>query len=196
MDPGIGAGDCTGPHWSSDPSISSGTVAPPPPPGVKILLKKEESWQVDLGRKEWEAEGAVFLPGFSGVSVTTNYSSAVEPSSLFWVSERRPWVVRSEFQKDVWEGPGTRKRAGKRLRECGEQSSLEFWVDASFWKAERHTSISGVFHTHVALWTNQPLHFGDGTRLSVVGKVQDRGVQPVSLGPGLAFSLPSPVEGN
>lgn len=146
---------------------------------------------MDLGRKEWEAEGAVFLPGFSGVSVTTNYSSAVEPSSLFWVSERHPWVVRSEFQEDVWEGPGTKKRAGKRLRECGEQSSLEFWVDASFWKAEPHTSISGVFHTRVALWNNQPLHFGDGTRLSVVGKAQDPGVEPVSLGPGLLSLFPA-----
>lgn len=98
---------------------------------------------MDLGRKEQEAEGAVFLPGFSGVSVTTNYFSAVEPSSLFWVSERRPGVVRLEFQEDVWEGPGTEKRAGKRLRECGEQSSLECWVDASFGKAEPHTAFLG-----------------------------------------------------
>lgn len=44
-------------------------------------------------------------------------------------------------------------------------------------------STSGVCHTLVVLWNNQAQHFGDGTRLSVLGKEQDRGgTGPWSLG--------------
>lgn len=41
-------------------------------------------------------------------------------------------------------------------------------------KGRPHTSVSGFSHTHVVLWSNQAQHFGDGTRLSVLGKAQDR----------------------
>lgn len=37
------------------------------------------------------------------------------------------------------------------------------------------TSSSGVCHTHDALCSNQPQYFGDGTRLSVLGKLQNQG---------------------
>lgn len=48
-------------------------------------------------------------------------------------------------------------------------------LGGSFWTEWSPTSNYGVFHTHVVLWSNQPQHFGEGTRLSVLGKAQDQG---------------------
>lgn len=49
-------------------------------------------------------------------------------------------------------------------------------------------SPSGVCHTRAVLWSNQAQHFGQGTQLSVLGKVGDLGNGAAIPGASLHFS--------
>lgn len=65
-----------------------------------------------------------------------------------------------------------RSLGGSRLLE-GKAPERQFWV----------------CHTLAVLWSNQAQYFGDGTRLSVLGKEQDQGgraIVPAARGPCLS----------
>lgn len=76
-------------------------------------------------------------------------------------------------------GRADTENTAKKSSENVGQWSVWWGPRSSVWEqlleGRARTSSSGVCHTHDALCSNQPQYFGDGTRLSVLGKLQNQG---------------------